>query len=364
MEFIWTTWKWMEFSKSQLGCGLGVIHFSLCCRSVLIMLISCTHNPLVISMKIFFMEILCDSVRISEIFFPTQLVFGIQRFSVLTELVLYVLQHSWVMQINETTLSSFYRKIWLSHLVFCQHIDLFRRSWRVKWSAYNLCIWELCKLITFESFDFWFLRISQRNGNFLTCQSAWIGLNLIDFQIYDSTCTLQLSGWVEIIKNLSTCSFSLTSVYLTLSYFPYFIFSTVNVHQLNSSTSKIIDFMLESTTLNGRRRIGEFADAADKSSPSDTNKSFETDEQSDCNKNAVYARINGSALKVQWNWTMREQKMQQFDAVETVDFRWVIKTLVNRAFSFNFSESSAEVSSFVFFMLHTNLIVLRQEKSS
>lgn len=79
--------------------------------------------------------------------------------------------------------------------------------------------------------------------------------------------------------------------------------------------------MLESTTLNGRRKIGEFSDA-DKSFTSVANKSSDVDELSlSCERNAVYMKINSNQLNVQWNWTMKEQKFPSNDVIESVNFR-------------------------------------------
>lgn len=153
-------------------------------------------------------------------------------------------------------------------------------------------------------------------------------MNLMDFPPSSEKMSWKNINNLSAHSELSLSSFEFISNFSTfLIHFSSSCISTpVKVHQLNSSTSKIIDFTLESTSLNGRRKIGEFINA-DKSSPDEADKSSESDEpSSNCNKNAVYMRINESALRVQWNWTMREQIIPSNDvAVEAVNFRWVIK---------------------------------------
>lgn len=80
------------------------------------------------------------------------------------------------------------------------------------------------------------------------------------------------------------------------------------------------------TTLNGKNRIGEFL-LAEKTSSETGHKTVVNESSRDenfgvfsCDKNAVYTKAEDKEWKVQWNWTMREQKSSSFNE-EFVNFR-------------------------------------------
>lgn len=207
--------------------------------------------------------------------------------------------------------SSFNRKIWVLHLIFNKHVVI---------ESSRVCS-SLSVRVELKKGKFRLEAKSEKYTERMRIQDKHF--NVLKWSGFDWTFNIFSSSWKkiswELIINFKILQFYFYSIFL-LSIFHIVPFS-VKVLQLNTSTSRIVDFMLESTTLNERRKVGEFSDA-DKSFMSATNKSSEIDElSSTCDRNAVYMTINDGEVKVQWNWTMREQKVPTNDAIESVNFR-------------------------------------------